>query len=160
TGALTVGSASLSGAQLDFDLANGDADKLVVTATGGLSLSGTSNFNFTQNSPTYGRFTLIDYSGTPLVDLSNLSPATTSVNGVTEPLVTNTLNPSVDLYVPNPAEVDSQWGVNGSGTWTNNGNWTNNTAPNGADNVATFGAINTTFANVDLPGAQTVAFMN
>jgi autotransporter-associated beta strand protein len=160
-GALTVASLAVSSGNLNIQVGGGNADKLSVTGANGLSFTGQTNLNFNDNGATFGRYVIVDYYGTPLADLSNFTPTSgISLGGTSASLQNNALNTSVDLYIPNPAEVDSQWGVNGSGTWTNNANWTNNTAPNGVDNVATFGTINTTSASVDLPVTQTVALAN
>ena len=141
--------------------AAGTQDRVVVSVPNGLTTPGAANLNVTDTGASFGRYVLLDYVGTPLANLSAFAPGSFTVAGVNSSLVNNTLNTSVDLYVPNPSEVDSQWGVAGSGTWDVGSNWTNAIAPNGLDNVATFGTVlSSGIGTVTLGTPQTVALVN
>src|SRR5262249_27067725 len=126
-GAISISTLSLAGgANLRIETGNGGAGQIHVFRANGLTFTPHAHVNFTHLGGTpSGAFVLVDYPGSPLADLSGFTP-TSGINlgGVSGSLQNNALNTSVDLYLPNPAEVDSQWGVNGNGTWTNNANWT------------------------------------
>ncbi|GAA5125579.1 autotransporter-associated beta strand repeat-containing protein [Luteolibacter yonseiensis] len=141
-GTLTVGSLALeSGSQLDIGITNTTTlDKVVVTGSGGLIISGGQvNINggsgpFTTN----GVYNLIGYSGT----LNGL-PGSLSVNGLNKSVTkTYTFGASggfVTLTVANSGAVQTFWNTNADGNWSTNANWTPATAPNGTGAFVGFG---------------------
>jgi autotransporter-associated beta strand protein len=158
-GVLTVGSLSLSSSILDIEVGSGSADRVVVTSSGGLTLSGISVFNLLDaGGITTGQFPLIDYSGSPLVDLSNFSLALTELAGFDVSLVNNTANTSVDLSVI--GAIISSWAVDADGNWGDGANWTANTVPNAIDATANFGTVITATRTVTVNAAQTVGSIN
>jgi hypothetical protein len=159
-GTLHVGSIQIQNASLNFDVAGATADKLDVMSGDGLTLQGVSTFTISALGPiSAGQVPLIDYSGTPLVDLSAFSLATTTLGGFTLSLVNNTGGTSVDLSIGSSATTAS-WNVDSDGNWTVGTNWTGGTAPNGTDSVANFGTITTAPRTVTLDAAQTVGAIN
>jgi fibronectin-binding autotransporter adhesin len=174
-GTLTIGTfLNENGSSINFEVGGGKADQLVVTGVG----TNTSGLNFTNNSvanisvsdlgnATYGRYVLIDYnagaSGGTLSSLANFNAnngGAITIHGVASSLVNNTLNTSVDLYVPNPGENDSSWIAGTSNQWQTGvtGNWANAIVPANADDVAIF--TDTGAGTVNLANAETVAFVN
>ncbi len=65
---------------------------------GGLTVSGTTTINVFGYGLTVGQFTLVDYTGAPLPDLSNFVLGALPY-GATANLVNNTANTSIDLVV-------------------------------------------------------------
>ncbi len=166
-GAFTAGTLQTqSGSTIQFDVGGGKADELILTGSNGLNLSASGNNGVNLSvtdlgGSTYGRYVLIDYNGTALSDLSGFSPNSGfTVNGVSSSLVNNTLNTSVDLYVPNPNEHDSTWSAGTSNQWQTGvtGNWTNAVVPGNADDVAIF--TDTGAGTVTLANPETVALVN
>jgi autotransporter-associated beta strand protein len=163
-GAFTAGTLlTQSGSSIQFDVGGGNADELILTGSSGLNLSaGGPNIGVSDiGGSTYGRYVLIDYNGTALTDLNGFSPNSGfTVNGVSSSLVNNTLNTSVDLYVPNPNEHDSTWSAGTSRQWQTGvtGNWNSGPVPGNADDVAIF--TDTAAGAVTLANPETVALVN
>jgi autotransporter-associated beta strand protein len=159
-GSLSVASLSLNTASLTFEIDGSGADRINVTATNGLTLSGVSTFGLTDlGGIALGTYPLIDYTGTALANINNFSLATTTLGGFTLALVNNTAGTSVDLLVATPG-ASASWNVDNNGNWTDGGNWTGGNAPNGADVTATFGTIITAPRVVTVNAPQTVGALN
>jgi autotransporter-associated beta strand protein len=137
---LTVASLSLSGSSgLHLDINASGLDRVNVVQNGGLSLNGLNGVNVTNlGGIAAGQYTLLDYTGTALANLSNFVLATPSVAGFDLSLVNNTADTSVDLLVSVPTIVASFWNVDADGDWSNNANWRSPGQPNGVGHVAHF----------------------
>lgn len=101
-GATSVNAASLnlvgtSALNLNYDQVFG-APVPALNISGGLSASGTTTINVYGYGLTVGQFALVDYTGTPLTDLSNFVLGALPF-GVTANLVNNTANTSIDLVI-------------------------------------------------------------
>jgi autotransporter-associated beta strand protein len=99
---------------------------LPLNVSGNLTASGTVTFNLNGYGFTVGQYPLVDYTGTPLADLSNFTLGAMPV-GVTAYLSNNVANTSIDLVVTSvtmanwipltatdPAGTSS---FNAAGTW-------------------------------------------
>ena len=161
-GVLTVASLSLNANPLNFEGDSSGFDKLVVTATDGLTLAGVSTFNLTDlGGVVAGTYTLIDYAATTaLTDLSAFTLGSGTLGSFTVELVNNTTNTSVDLKVNGVSAVtNAAWAVDSDGSWSVGTNWTGG-VPNGIDHVANFGTIITATKTVTVDGPQTVGAIN
>ncbi len=120
-----------SALNINFDLVLGVPDT-ALNLSGSIASSGVTVINVSGYGLTVGQFTLVDYSGAPLADLSHFSLGALPV-GVTASLVNNTGNTSIDLLVTD-ASVSSWIPLANSdslGTSSFNapGNWLDVTAP-------------------------------
>lgn len=95
--AVDVKFAGNSALNLNYDLVSGLPAPILV-ASGSLTASGTTVINVRGYGFATGQFTLVDYSGTPLANLSNFSLGALPI-GVTGTLVNNTANTSIDLVI-------------------------------------------------------------
>jgi fibronectin-binding autotransporter adhesin len=159
-GVLAVGSLSLAAANLNFEIDGSGADRVNVTSSGGLTLSGVSTFTISDvGGMTTGTYPMIDYAGTALGDLSSFFLATPSLSGFGLSLFNNTAATSIDLVV-GPGTVVASWNVDSDGSWSVGSNWTGGLAPNGIDSSASFGTIITQSRTVTVDTPQTVGTMS
>src|SRR5205823_1234187 len=120
-----------------------------------LTLAGVSTFNLADlGGTTTGTYTLLDYAGSPLADLSNFTIGTT-IPGFTATLVNDTANTSVDLQLSPGGPTNASWAVDADGNWSVGGNWAGSNAPNAAGAVATFGTVITAPRTVTVDSPQT-----
>lgn len=154
-GTLGVGTLTLTNPQVDIELGGGNGDRLA--SSGALTVTGSVAVNLSDaGGATPGRYVIVDYNGAALADLNTWSLNGASIAGSTATLSNNTLNTSVDLVVPNPTAVTSEWSNASGGDFAQAGNWTAGT-PSGADSVANLGpAVNG--AAITLNAAQTIGF--
>lgn len=158
-GQINFSALSLNAANLDIEADNSGADRIIVNTADGLTLSGVSLFNFTNlGGLTTGTYTLLDYSGTALANLSNFAVGSIAP-GFSFTLVNNTSNTSVDVNVGTSVISNSTWNVDASGNWSASGNWIGG-VPNSVDATANFGTVITAPRTVTVDSAQTVGTMN
>lgn len=145
-GLLEVNTLSLNTSYLRIDLANGMADGVTVIADNGLTLSGTTQVSLTdQGGMKPGVYSLIDYEGSPLANLSNFSLFASTFGNFDISLSNNVANTSVDLLVQRGISL---W-QGGNGNWSTPVQW-NTTVPNRGDHIAVFGVNNTSPAVVNM----------
>ena len=159
-GTLTLESLSLDTATLAFELDGSGADKVVVSANNGLAATGVSTFTLSNlGGLTAGTYTLIDYAGTPLADLSNFTLSSGVLGSFNVALVNNTADTRIDLSVSTGVGVPP-----GSGTWSNasaDGKWTTNAnwnvgQPSAATHIATFDGTVPAGGIVNVDAPQTI----
>ncbi|HEX5218144.1 MAG TPA: autotransporter-associated beta strand repeat-containing protein [Verrucomicrobiae bacterium] len=95
--AATLKLAGTAALNVNYDQLFG-APVTALNVSGGITVSGTTTINVYGYGLTVGQFTLVDYTGTPLADLSNFALDALPY-GVTASLVNNTANTSIDLLV-------------------------------------------------------------
>jgi fibronectin-binding autotransporter adhesin len=157
-GTLTVGDLSLDTSILDFELDASGADRV---NAGALTPAGVSTFNLTDiGGAVAGTYTLIDYTGSALADLSNFTLANGGDFGTWHgELQNNTGNTSVDLVV-SAVVSGATWTGNTDNTWSTAGNWSGG-VPNAIDASATFASISSGQFNVNVDGGnKTVGTIN
>jgi fibronectin-binding autotransporter adhesin len=158
-GTLTVGGLSLTSSILAMDGSNAGMDRVNVTNTDALTLSGVSTVNFVDlGGLTAGTFTLVDYAGTPLSNLNNFQVGSMPL-GFGFSLVNNTANTSVDVAVSTVAVTGSVWNLNANGNWSVDANWSGG-VPNAVGATANFGSVITAARTVTVDAAETVGTIN
>jgi hypothetical protein len=154
-GTLNVGSLALSGAILNFDMGV-TSDMISVFGMDALTFgTQASTFNIIDTgSLVPGNYTLLDYSGAPLVNTGQLALSITAIGSFNLSLVYNSANTSIDLAVQ--AAINGNWNLNGAGLWNTPGNW-NGGVPGGIGHSATFGPIITGPINIANNGGRTLS---
>ncbi len=164
---LTAASLSLNNAALSWDLgavgtpAVSTADKLVVTNPDALTLAGVSTFTLNNTGGlTEGTYTLLDYNGSPLADLSKFALSSPTLGSFSVSLVNDQANTSINLLVQGGVVAsNSTWNVDASGNWSTAGNWSAG-VPNAVDATANFGTAITSTQTVSVDSPQTAGTLN
>lgn len=131
-----VGNSALN---FNYDLVLG-APETALNVGGNLSASGTTVINVSGYGLSVGQFTLVDYTGAPLANLSHFTLGALPV-GVTATLLNNTDNTSIDLVVTSVSA--SNWiplaNSDAVGTTSFNapGNWIDVSAPSAGNGYFT-----------------------
>ena len=136
-GGLTLNTSSISNFQVGAPIGTAIIN---ITGIDGLSLAGTSTVNISNTGALgVGTYRLFDYTGTALIDISNLSLGSTPGGGFTYSLSNNQTGTSIDLVV---SASDQQWAHDTDSNWNAGSNWTNSSVPNAVGAQANFfGAI-------------------
>lgn len=95
--AATLNLAGTSAMNLNYDQLSG-TPAVALNIAGGVNVSGTTTINVLGYGFSAGQFPLVDYTGTPLANLSNFQLGALPY-GVTATLSNNTANTSIDLVV-------------------------------------------------------------
>lgn len=110
---LTLGTSGTTSLSLDFGGLNPTVPQI---STGALTLNGTVTLNLLATAGlTTNTYTLVDYTGTPLSNLSNFASTSFTLGHSSGILINNTGNTSVDLSVTAESLV---WSGAGPATWT------------------------------------------
>lgn len=128
-----------------------------ITSPNSISLAGPSTVNVANiGGLGAGIYHLIDYAGTALTDISNLSLGSTPGSSLFYSLSNNQTNTSIDLVISN---VDNQWANDASGNWSVNTNWTSLVVPNAVGAQANFLGLINQARTATVDGAFTVGTM-
>jgi autotransporter-associated beta strand protein len=161
-GTLTLGSLALAaGSILDFEGDGGTFDLLNITTANGLTFGGNATVNVAELAGfSQGDFTLIDYAGAPIGNLSGkLTLANNSFAGgaLQGTLIDDAGSTSIKLHLAPFVAGPPQWNVDGDGSWGVAGNWLPTTVPDGNTAEADFLGKITAPHTVSLDGNHTVA---
>ena len=161
-GSITLGGLSLAGSSnLDFEGSGNTFDLINVTSNNGLTFSGNATLNLTEVSTlSEGDYTLIDYSGTPVGNLSGkltLSNNSFAGGGLQASLFDDAGSTSIKLHLAAPVQGPPQWNVDSDGSWGISSNWSTNSVPDGSTAEADFLGKITAPRTVTLDGSHTVA---
>ena len=119
-GTLTLSSLSLGTASINYAWNTGTLGSLTVLGSDALALTGGTGsitLNFASQSPNLGLHTLIDYSGTPLADLTKFTVGS-MFSRIAYGLVNNTVDTRVELNVTGinypiwSGATSSEWSIN------------------------------------------------
>lgn len=158
-GSLATSTLSLGGVGLEFELASIGSDQLVITSPDGFSATGVNTFTLSDVGGTVaGTYTLIDYAGTALPDLSAFTLASPMFGAFNATLVNNSANTSIDLTLALPV-VASAWAVDADGAWGTASNWTAG-VPDVAGTVANFGAAILAPRTITIDAPRTIGVAN
>jgi len=155
---LTFGGLGLAeGTTLDFEGNGATFDQINLTGTNTLSFAGNAVMNLVElGQLNEGSFTLINYNGTPIGDLTGkLTLANNVLSGLNATLFDDSANTAIKIKLENPNGAP-QWFVDADGSWTTPGNWNTGIVPDGANNGAAFLGVITAPRTVTLDGDRTI----
>ena len=145
SGSLSATDVKLTGnsaLNLNYDLLSGAPDT-AINVSGSLTVSGTTVINVTGYGFIAGQqFALVDYTGTPLANLSNFALGALPA-GVTASLSNNTANTSIDLVVTSVGLSPASWiplttsDAVGTSSFNSAGHWIDFTAPSAGNGYFT-----------------------
>jgi autotransporter-associated beta strand protein len=156
---LALGGTTGAPAMLDVDFGPAQNDRIVVTATDGLTLSPTRvNLRYATFGTAFaepGIYTLITYAGSLNGTVADLS-VTNAAAGITYAFSNDTANTRILLTLTAiGGGASAGWSNPGSGAWSVSGNWFGGVMPDAADTAVLFGSAIPSAATVTLDGPRT-----